>query len=235
MPSTATCKPSRLLEKIPSYERLDYNISWENILRVGTGKITLKRNNNSYLLEMTARSAKFFDLFFKVRDHFRSIVPLDFSSFRLFEKRIREGRYRRHDHITYDPEHGLVTYTKNGEPMPQLSIKPPVFDPFSILFAYRFTCSKDANCTLTATDGKHVDEVRVKLIKREKIKVKAGTFSTIKVQPVWRRMQGVFRKKKGGHVYIWLEAHPPYRPLKIEADIFLGKVVAELSRSSLKE
>ncbi len=217
---------------IPAHEDLEYNISWERVLRVGTGKITLKRTKDSYLLEMSAKSARFFDLFFKVRDQFRSIVPLDFSSFKLYEKRIREGRYRRHDYVTYDPLHGVVTYRKNGDPMPDLSVSPPVFDPFSILFAYRFTCPKDSNCTLVATDGKHIDEVEVRLIKREEITVKAGTFSTIKVQPVWRRMQGVFRKKKGGHIYIWFEERPPYRPIKMEAEIFIGKIVAELSVSS---
>lgn len=214
----------------PDFERLKYRISWQGLLKVGEGTISLQHSAKSYVLEMTAKSIRAFDLFFKVRDYFKSVLPEDFSSFSIYEKKIREGHYKRHDLVFYSPQTGKVTYIKNSEAMPELHASPPVFDPFSILFAYRFICDKyNEACTLSATDGKHLDKVIIKTIKREKLKVPFGSFDSIKVQPVWERMHGVFRKKKGGHVYVWFDSRPPFIPLKMEAEIFIGKVVAVLT------
>ncbi len=213
----------------PEFERLKYRISWQGLLKVGEGTISLQHKTKSYLLEMTTKSIRAFDLFFKVRDYFKSVVPEDFSSFSIYEKKIREGHYKRHDLVYYSPQEEKITYRKNSEPMPELHASPPVFDPFSILFAYRFTCDKNhESCTLSATDGKHLDKVIIKKIKQEKLEVPFGSFDSIKVQPVWERMHGVFRKKKGGHIYVWFDSRPPFIPLKMEAEIFIGKVVAVL-------
>ncbi|OCC14346.1 ATP-dependent exoDNAse (exonuclease V) alpha subunit - helicase superfamily I member [Dissulfuribacter thermophilus] len=225
----ASTTTTKTITSPPEFERLKYRISWQGLLKVGEGTISLQHKTKSYLLEMTAKSIRAFDLFFKVRDYFKSVVPEDFSSFSIYEKRIREGRYKRHDLVYYSPQEEKVTYKKNSEPMPELHASPPVFDPFSILFAYRFTCDKNhESCTLSATDGKHLDKVIIKKIKREKLEVPFGSFDSIKVQPIWERMHGVFRKKKGGHIYVWFDSRPPFIPLKMEAEIFIGKVVAVL-------
>ena len=195
---------------------------------MGTGTIRMDQHNGYHILEMTARSARLFDLFFKVRDYFKSVVRPGFTSFQYYEKKIHEGKYRRHDQVWYDLDQHKITYKKNGELGSPHYAVPPIFDPLSALHAYRFLCPKEGNCTLQATDGKRIDELTVIRLGEEQLNVGGRQYEAIKVMPVWQRMQGVFRKKKGGHVYVWFEKYPPFRPLKMEADIFIGKVVAKL-------
>jgi len=216
-----------LYAKTPPYqERLMYRILFNGFFLVGKATIAFETKKDLYYLKMEAKSVNPVDVFFKVRDRFISKVAQDFKCFIFYEKRIREGGYKRHDIIHYNKK--TLTYIKNGKLKKKLKIPPPLFDPFSILYAYRFTCKKDSICKIKATDGKKIEEVEVVPIKTEKIKIAAGVFEAIKVEPKWKKMKGVFRKKKKGHIYIWFTNDEKSIPLKVEASIFIGKIVGEL-------
>ncbi len=202
---------------------------------MGKAAIHLKEEDNLIKLEMSARTVRPIDYLFKIRDRFYSELNSGLTYFLIYKKVVREGHYRRRDLVIYNPSTNIVTYERNGRPRGKIKIAPPLYDPFSILYAYRFMCDPSSECTLTATDGKHVDEVSVRPLKRERIKVPAGTFDTLKVEPRWKRMQGVFRTKRGGHIYVWF-TNDQYRvPVKMEAEIFLGSVVGELIKWKHRE
>ncbi len=221
--------PTVLIAAEPSsFEHLEYRLSWNRILSVGRGSLEMENDGATYVLTMTARSVKPIDFFFKIRDWFRCRVSGNFTSFISYEKKVREGRYRRHDQVFYDQQTGKVVYVKNGKTEEEKKISPPLYDPFSVLYAYRYTCSLDKPCELLATDGKHLDQVTIVPQKKETVKVPAGKFDCCKVEPVWKRMQGVFRTRKGGYIHIWFTDDEKRIPVKMEAKIFLGKVVAEL-------
>ncbi len=212
----------------PSFERLEYRLSWNRILSVGKGMLEMNRQGKIYILTMKVRSVRPIDIFFRIRDWFKCTVDGNFTSFISYEKKVREGGYRRHDQVFYNRDTGKVVYLKNGKPEEEKRVSPPLYDPFSVLYAYRYLCSPDKSCKFMATDGKHLDQVTVTPRKKETVRVPAGKFDCWKVQPVWRRMQGVFRTKKGGYIYIWFTDDRERIPVKMEAKIFIGKVVAEL-------
>ena len=224
--------PSRA-ESPPAFERLEYRLSWNRIISVGRGLLQMKGDGSTYLLTMTARSVRPIDFFFKIRDQFLCKVDRDFASFITYEKKVREGRYRRHDQVFYDRGSGKVVYIKNGEAEGEKLVPPPLYDPFSVLYAYRYRCALERPCELLATDGRHLDKVTVIPKKRETVRVPAGRFRCWKVEPVWNRMQGVFRTRKGGYIHIWFTDDEYKIPVKMEAKIFLGKVVAELVRREM--
>lgn len=214
---------------LPEEERLTYRILWNGVLVVGKSVLTLERHGGEYFLEMEARSVNPVDLFFTVRDRFFSRINAKLTSFIFYEKRVREGGYKRHDVIHYDEKENLLTYIKNGKLKKRIKLSPPIFDPFSVLYVYRFTCDEAEACKIRTTDGKHVEEVEVVPLGVEKVKVAAGNFETVKVEPRWKKMRGVFKRKKGGHIFVWFTRDSKKLPVKVEAHIFLGKIVGELT------
>ncbi len=219
--------------ELPQKELFSYKITWNGVLLVGKSSLSMKREGDKLIFEIKAKTVKPVDTLFSVRDRFYSSAPADLSSFLVFEKQLKEGRYRRHDVIRYNPDTGELTYSKNGKIKNHDKIPPPIYDPFSILFAYRFHCSPKKICHIPATDGRHRETLEVLPLTQEEVKVPAGTFTTIKVEPRWDRMKGVFKKKKNGHVYIWFSKDNLRIPIKVEADIFLGKIVGELTGYSI--
>jgi len=214
---------------LPKKELFSYKIKWNGVLLVGKSSLSMKKKGDKLTFEIKAKTVAPVDTFFSVRDRFYASAPSDLSSFLFFEKRLQEGRYRRHDVIKYNPSTGELIYSKNGKIKNRDKIPPPIFDPFSILFAYRFHCSPKKICHIPVTDGRHKEMLEVLPLTQEKVKVPAGTFITTKVEPRWNKMKGIFKKKKKGHVYIWFSNDDLRIPIKVEADIFLGKVVGELT------
>jgi len=221
--------------EIPQKETFTYRITWNGVMPVGEASLTMCREEGILAMEIKARTIDPVDTFFSVRDRFFSSAPEDLSAFLHYEKKLREGKYRRYDVITYNPSTGLITYTKNGKKKAQWTHLPPLYDPFSILFAYRFLCPLEETCHLTATDGKHLEVVAVVPIKEEEVKVAGKTFLTEKVEPRWKHMKGIFKKKKKGHIYVWFTKDKRRIPVKVEADIFLGKVKGTLKGWKIKE
>ncbi len=227
--------PLHALE-VPKKEILTYRISWNKLIGIAKASIVMKRNQEVLTIEMKAKTVEPVDTFFSVRDYFFSSTIPDISSFLKYEKRIKEGHYHRHDEILYNPSTGKLVYYKNGKLKKEKTIPPPLYDPCSILYAFRFRCPPDkGTCTLPSTDGKRVEKIQVVSLAEEDVTVPAGSFHTFKVEPRWRKMNGVFRKKKGGHVYVWFTRDQRRIPVKVEVDIFLGKVVGELTGYEIEQ
>ncbi len=222
--------------EVPQRETLTYRISWNKLIGIAKASITMERGKEILTIEMKAKTVAPIDSFFSVRDYFFSSTPPDISSFLHYEKRLKEVGYHRHDEVTYNPSTGKLIYRKNGKLKSQKTVPPPLYDPCSILYAFRFRCPREsASCSLPSTDGKRVEKIQVIPLKEERVKVPAGTFDTFKVEPRWKKMKGVFRKKKGGHVYVWFTKDQHRIPAKVEVDIFLGKVVGELTGYEIKQ
>jgi hypothetical protein len=74
--------------------------------------------------------------------------------------------------------------------------------------------------------------VTVKILKREEIKVKAGTFKTIKVQPLIKH-NDVFKNK--GDIFIWLTDDDNKLPVLIKTEVKIGHVKAEATNLIIGE
>ena len=66
----------------------------------------------------------------------------------------------------------------------------------------------------------------VKVLKKEKVKTKAGTFNTIVVEPQIRG-EGIF-VSKGKSLKVWLTDDKYKMPVKMTVEVFIGSVSAEL-------
>ncbi len=213
---------------IPKYEELRYVITWEGI-KVGEATISCQRWSGGYNLEMRVWSTGLVDKVYKVRDHFLSTLSSNLDHFIYYEKRIHEGHYHRHDLLKYRPRVCDLEYQKNQKHPRHLKVCPPILDPFSVLFRYRWGSEWEKESpVIPVTDGKHMERLTVKRIGYEKLKLALGEFDTVRVSPRWDRIRGVFKRKKNGRVWVWFSRDSARLPMQIEAELFLGSIKGRL-------
>lgn len=176
-----------------------------------------------YHIVTTARSASFFDVFFKVRDKVESIVDIQGLFPWRFEKHIREGGYKSDRYVTYDQMNQKVYYKKDTLEVPEY-----IQGVLSSFYYVR---------TLDLEVGKHFDidnygdgklyPLRVLIHKKQTVKVPAGKFKCIVVEPVLRS-EGIFNQK--GKLTIWLTDDDRKIPVLMKSEVFIGSISVKLKK-----
>jgi len=143
-----------------------------------------------------------------------------------FEKYLREGKYRSDRIADFDPVAGLA-YT----PTDTLVIPPYVQDALSLLYYVRVLELKPGtDLRVENYDGKKVYSLTVRVLRKERIKVKAGVFSTIVVEPLLQAA-GLFKHE--GRLTVWLTDDRLHLPVLMKSKVIVGSIVAELSQYNL--
>ncbi len=211
-------------------ETLYYDIGWQSIVAAqGVMYVNEPIDTNGricYPIYSTVTSTSFFSTFFRVNDSaltfmdVRELYPLR------FEKYLREGKYRSDRIADFDPVAGLA-YT----PTDTLVVPPYVQDALSLLYYVRaLELEPGSDLQVENYDGKKVYTLTVGVLRRERIKVKAGVFSTVVVEPLLQAA-GLF-KHEGG-LTVWLTDDRLHLPVLMKSKVIVGSIVAELSQYNL--
>ena len=185
----------------------------------------IKEFNGEKVVEFisTAKSSDFFSLFFKVRDRASSLASISTLCSTRFEKKLQEGKHKKHETVVFDQESGTVTYS-NGE---TVEIPGCARDPLAALYCIR---SLPLEIGWDIAIPNHVDRknypVRVKVLRKERVDVPAGTFDCIVVEPVLKSA-GIFRHK--GEMKIWFTDDSRKMPVLMKTRVMIGSVQAKLS------
>lgn len=174
----------------------------------------------------TAKSQILF--FFKVKDRIESFSTADALLPILFIKRIHEGKYKKDISISFNwknPKNPIATYKTKTETK-TFPLNPDSRDPLGIFYYFRTLKLPEPGrkINICVYSGKKNYPLFVEIIRREKIKVPAGTFNTILVklypQPGF---EGLFRHE--GDIKIWITDDNARIPVKIKAKIpILGSI-----------
>ncbi len=188
----------------------------------------LVNNRNTYYVKVNGKSAGLLDMMFKVKDEFESyidqeaIVPLKAT------KKIKEGKYTDSDFIIFD--HAAKTASgRRGK----TEIVENTQDIISAIYYARsldMTNAKPGEVFPVPfyLDGKTY-ELRFKFEKRENLKTELGTFKTIKVKP--QLIEGrVFKDNEA--LTLWVTDDDNKIPIRVESDIFVGSVKADIAEMS---
>jgi len=193
----------------------------------------------AYKIVSTAKSSRGFDPFFKVRDEVET--HLDATGFYswYFSKKLREGGYKYDLLVDYNQAGGsadvkTIRYHKD-EPLRVRKTKEFAVDiPEYVLdilgsFYYVRTQELEVGMPLYMTnhDNKKIYELRVIIEKKETIKVKAGKFRCIKVQPV---LKGDALFKQKGKLWVWLTDDKYKIPVQMKSKVAVGSITTELIR-----
>ncbi len=210
-------------------EKLDYDIYYGPIVAgtatISTPSYVYYAGRKCYKVEFDMRSAKFFDFFFKVRDSYFSYIDVQGLFPWKFEQHVREGGYKK-DFTAWFNQTNHTAETTSGGPY---KIHPYTQDVVSTFF-YARTLNYD---TLRIGQEIHFSNfyddkdypLDVKYLGRQDIKTKAGRFHCQIIEPIIVK-GGLF--KNTGRIIIWISDDSLKLPVKVQSEVLIGSVVAEL-------
>jgi len=171
-------------------------------------------------LVATARTHPAFEWFFKVRDCIESFFDARSLFSWRYEKHLREGSYSNDSYIIYDQFQQKIIKDQGKT----ILVAPPLCqDVLSEFYYYRTLDSKvgaEDSIPVVADDGKTY-EVLVKVLRREKVRVPAGEFNCLVIEP-YLKFEGVFKHQ--GKIHIWLTDDKRKVPVLIKSGIIIGTI-----------
>lgn len=213
-------------------EKLSFDINY-GFINAGTATMEVAglveyNGRPCYRLLTKANSNSFFSSIYKVEDRVESIVDaLGIYSWR-FEKNLREGKYSSDRMYEFDQVNHTVAYKEDT-----VTVPPFVQDAISVLYYVRTQELKVGQSLYVDNyvDG-HQYNLEVKVVKRETIKVEAGSFDCILVEPLMQSV-GVFNHS--GKLKVWLTDDRLKMPVLMKSKVLVGSISAELSSYKLGE
>ena len=216
-------------------EKLTFDLRW-SFIPVGTATLEvlpIKTIDNApaYHFQMKARTNAFADVFFKVRDQMDAFADLSMSHTVHFRKAQREGHVVRNETVAFDWDKKKAYYheaVKNKRYTTDLM--PGTFDPLSAFYYVRhMALSDDTELERPVTDGKKCVWGRARVIRRETIRTRYGTYDTFLVEPELKHIKGVFEKSKNAKLKIWVTADHRMILVKVASKVVVGSFIAELA------
>lgn len=211
-------------------EKLNFELKWLG-LKAGTCIMEVERlDEDSVRIVSTTKSADWVSVFYPVEDRVESLLH-DSSGWYPVHYRLktREGGSRKDKEVVFHHSEGKAEYTDYlKKEQKTFDVPEGIFDPLSSLYYIR---AKElvvgASSYVPVFDSKRVWNVEVKVLKKERIKVPAGSFDTILIKPLLQS-EGIFSRK--GDIYIWLTDDARRVPVKVKSKVAVGSIVAELRK-----
>ncbi|MEA3505960.1 MAG: DUF3108 domain-containing protein [Elusimicrobiota bacterium] len=213
-------------------EDLIFSIRW-GFITAGYANMEVKEEltlngKPTYRIVTQARSAGFFDPFYKVRDVVQSYIDKEKLRTVRFQKKLREGSYKKDSTVIYDYEN--MTAYENGN---KFEITEHTQDVLSSLYYLRFEDIEVGKVfEFDVGTGKKLWPLKVTIKKKEKIKVPAGKFDTFLVVPELRE-EGIFKAK--GKLNIWITVDKRKFPVLMKCKIPVGSISAVLIDKKLSK
>ncbi len=180
----------------------------------------------AYHITSTARTNSTFDLIFKVRDRVDSFMDYSGLYSDRFEKHLREGKFSRDEKVEFDQKRHLAIYPDKKIPIP------PATQDFLSAIYYMRTLPLDVGMAVALpnhTGGKNYP-IYVKILRRERIKVPAGTFDCLVAEPVLETAT-IFQNK--GKLTIWFTDDSVKMPVMLRSKVVIGAFEAVLKKYTL--
>ncbi len=211
-------------------ERIEFAVGW-GLINAGTSTLTVQDtvrvdDHLCYEIESRARSNDVLGTLYPVDDRVVTRMDVEGLFSRGLSKRLREGTYKKDREFLLRPEAGKILKMGEEGPRDSLDFRRPVQDVLSAFYWVRTQNFKVGDVLeVEAMDNLKTYRLAVKVLGREKVKVKAGTFDCFKIQPVLLG-EGLFKAK--GEVFIWVTADEARIPVMMKSKIFIGSISAKM-------
>ena len=224
--------PSRENKAFAVGEHLVFEIAYK-FVTAGTATMSIPDTQwvygrPCYHVVTTARSNKFFDNLFKVRDRVESCIDMEGLFPWKFEKHIREGKYRANKYVDYDQVNQRAIYSQKDT-----TDVPPFVQGMLSSFYYVRTVPLKVGKPFAFHNysDRKLYPLQVVVHKKDRIKTPAGTFDCIVVEPVLRG-KGIFNQK--GRLIIWLTDDERRIPVLMKSKIAVGYIDVRLTSIETK-
>lgn len=217
-------------------EKLTYEVKW-GVITMGQSDVAVQtvvdfNGAPAYHIVSTARTSSFGDRFYKVRDVNESWMHVgDFRSLG-YSKKLREGSFFRDEWVVFDYDNKAFL-SKRVDKDDTFSystgtIPGAVSDILSSIYLVRPRRLAVGDEVVLDVNTRSNWPLVIKVLRKQKIKVPAGQFSTVVVQPVLRD-EGIFIQK-GHDLHVWLTDDERHVPVLMRVDILIGSISAYLTK-----
>jgi len=212
-------------------ERLVFSIEY-GIVKAGTGTLSVTGPEQyeglmAYRITANARSNPSFSAFFRVDDTNSALLDIVQFHTLLFSKELHEGNYHHSEEVFFDQEAGTAFYPEEDDEEERLvEIPPHALDVLSCLY-YARTLPLEVGEVYTLdchTDNDNYP-LQVSVLRRERIRVPAGSFDCILVKPELRS-EGIFDQK--GEIFVWMTDDGRHMPVLMRSAIVIGEIACLL-------
>lgn len=209
-------------------EYLKFDVHW-SFVTAGDAYLTVTDTvfggRHCHIVTFRLESKPFFDVFYRVRDRYRTIIDAEGLFPWRFEQSIREGGYSRDFMAEFDQREGVAITVAGRYPIP-----PYVHDIMSAFyFARTIDYAKFRPGQRVELQNFYKDStypLAVKFKGRQRIEVDAGTFDCVIVEPLVTE-GGLFKSE--GRILLWLTDDERKMPVKVRTDIPIGTVESDLT------
>jgi hypothetical protein len=198
-------------------ERLEYDVKF-GVLKVGSGKMEVLgietiRGREAWHTAFTVKGGTFF---YKVNDRLESWIDTEtFASLRHVQD-LQEGKRDRERRFEIYPDR--LVYTENeGEEQP--TARDPLDDGSFLYFIRTVPLSVGQTYDFPRYFRPDRNPVRVRVLRKESVKVPAGRFDAIVVQPIIKS-KGIF--SENGRAEIWLSDDDRRIMLQMKSNLSFG-------------
>ncbi len=219
----------------PQKQTLTFSVDFR-VFTAGTAVFHLEQAGDQQKVTATADSSGGVNMLFPVIDRFQSGFDTKTGCSAGFSKQIQEGRRKIASELTFDYAHGKQmqherNLVKGTATQKEANIPACVTDSLSGIFYFQSQpMAVGQTLSFPLADSLRTVTVGMKVEGREEIKTPAGTFTTLKVQPV--ADEGVVKNR--GHIWIWYTDDPRHIPVQIQARLFWGTITFHLQSIELK-
>ncbi len=218
LPDTLPFGPGEILDFQIKYSKLSVGRA-----RLELGEIEEHRGHRAMTILSRAKSAKWMDSVYKVRDEVESIMDLNRMHSLSFSKRLREGKYRADMAAEFLHEESLARYDDGSE----RELLPGSQDILTALLYIRsFPLEVGMLLHIPIHDGKKSYPLRVAVIERERVTTVMGEFDCLVLEPSLES-GGLFKSE--GRMLIYLSDDERRLPVKLRAKAPVGAFTSELS------
>lgn len=215
-------------------ERLVFSVGWE-FINAGTAVMEIPEmvkldGRKCYHIISTAKSNKVFSVFFKVDDRVESFMDARGLYSLRYDKTLREGSFKADVSMVFDQENHLAIYDAGTDTfdVPQYAQ--------DVLSAFYFVRTQELIVGQSLFVDNHTDKknypLEVRVLRREKVKVAAGEFECLVVEPILQT-PGIFEQK--GSLKVWLTDDEKKMPVLMKSKVVIGSIVTELTSYQLGE
>jgi hypothetical protein len=222
---------------VPSYaadspvnREFHYNIYWTGI-KAGEAVLYYESSHDGTTIRTHATSAPLISIFYKVDDTAESTIYPDGYPKR-FRLRVRQGRHKRDKETLFERVNGaglqkVIFNNIRDEETSEHYFETPAYDVLSAFYEMtKWDLKVGTSYFINIFDNNKLWNTEVKVLRRERVRVEAGEFDTIVVQPILQS-EGIFPKT--GDMTIWATDDGNKLPVLMKSKATLGYFKAVLT------
>ena len=219
-------------------EKLVYKLRW-GLVTAGYAELEVLpfeqiNGERAWHFQMTIRTSRFIDVFYKVRDRIESFTDYLLANSFTYKKEQLEGKTHRQVKVVFDPARNTAVYSDWGKEHEPIGIEDGTIDPLaSIYFIRQHRLADNVEILKPVTDGKKNVLAQARVIGRQRLKIAGKKYDTFIVIPDLKGVRGVFKKSRNAKMKLWITNDERRLLVKIKSKVSIGSFTGTLIRMEL--